>query len=55
MIYLNPLARESIFSKLFQALNPGGILVLGAVEIVPSVYAEKLIRKSNYGKIYQKL
>lgn len=56
-IYFNKALQEKVFEKLDYALKPGGLLVLGKAEVVPSAFASGYVRYANAGKgisVYRK-
>ena len=54
LMYLDPPAYAMVFDKLFRALNPGGVLMLGKAEGVPERYAPELERVVEFGTLYRK-
>lgn len=54
LMYLNDDAYQRVFDKLFKALNPGGILMLGKTETVPERYRNHLKRLYDFGGLYRK-
>ncbi len=56
-IYFNKALQEKVFEKLDYALRPGGLLVLGKAEVVPSAFASGYVRYASAGKgisVYRK-
>ena len=54
LMYLDPAAYLRVFDKLFRALNPGGVLMLGKAETVPERYEPYLERVVDFGNMYRK-
>jgi len=54
-IYFNKALQESVFQKLDYALKPGGMLVMGKAEVLPSSYAHKYAAIGRGLNIYRKL
>ena len=54
LMYLTPEAYGRVFDKLFRALNPGGVLLLGKAETVPERYAPVFERIVDCGNLYRK-
>lgn len=54
LMYLDSDAYLKVFDKLFRALNPGGVLMLGKAEAVPQRYAPYLERVVPFGQMYRK-
>jgi len=54
LMYLDAPAYSMVFDKLFRALNPGGVLMLGKAETVPERYAPDLERIVDFGNLYRK-
>lgn len=54
LMYFTRETQERIFRKLFRALTPGGVLVLGEAETCPESYRNSLVQKFPCCKIYEK-
>lgn len=54
-IYFNKTLQEKVFEKLDYAINPGGLLVLGKVEVVPSSFSSGYIRAGKGMNVYRKV
>jgi chemotaxis methyl-accepting protein methylase len=54
LMYLTADAFNRVFDKLFKALNPGGILMLGEAETVPEGYLTRFTRLYDFGGLYRK-
>jgi chemotaxis protein methyltransferase CheR len=54
LMYLEREAYSRVFDKIFRALNPGGVLMLGKAESVPDRYAPYLERVVEFGNLYRK-
>jgi len=54
LMYLDPDAYLRVFDKLYRALNPGGVLMLGQAEAVPERYASYLERVVDCGQLFRK-
>jgi len=55
LIYFNLDYQEMIFTKLCDAISPGGYLVLGEAEAPPPRYRATLRRVAEFSSVYQKL
>ncbi|SHF71999.1 chemotaxis protein methyltransferase CheR [Desulfacinum infernum DSM 9756] len=55
LIYYEKEAQEKIAAKLHRALMPGGLLVLGEVETVPSPFSRYFLRFTTWCPIYMKV
>lgn len=55
LMYLDAEAYRRVFDNLFRALNPEGVLLLGAAESVPDLYAPYLERIFDFGNLYRKV
>ena len=55
LMYLDPQAYCRVFDKLFRALNPDGVLLLGKAETVPARYAPHLEKVVDFGNMYRKI
>ncbi|MBI1910546.1 MAG: protein-glutamate O-methyltransferase CheR [Deltaproteobacteria bacterium] len=53
-IYFNKALQEQVFEKLDYALKPGGLIVLGKAEVLPSVYSSKYTQLGLGTNIYRK-
>ena len=54
LMYLDADAYRRVFDKLFRALNPGGVLLLGNAETVPERYAPYLAKVADFGNLHRK-
>ncbi|MFH1673516.1 MAG: protein-glutamate O-methyltransferase CheR [Pseudomonadota bacterium] len=54
LIYFTVPLQQRAFLNLFNSLNPGGYLILGRSESIPTDLEEYFIIKDSKGKIYQK-
>ena len=54
LMYLDEEGYCRVFDKLFRALNPGGVLLLGKAETVPERHAPYLDRVVGFGNLYRK-
>jgi chemotaxis protein methyltransferase CheR len=54
LMYLDPQAYLRVFDKLFRALNPEGVLLLGRAETVPERYQPYLEKVVDFGNMYRK-
>ncbi|MCF8091312.1 MAG: hypothetical protein K9K40_02500 [Desulfotignum sp.] len=54
LIYFNSRYQETIFAKLYQALVPGGTLILGQAEAPPPPFQHHFTRMVNFCPIYIK-
>lgn len=55
MMYLSEEAYGPVFDKLFRALKPEGILMLGRAETVPEAYRSVMDRLYDFGGLYRKI
>ena len=55
LMYLDAEAYRRVFDNLFRALNPQGVLLLGAAEAVPDLYTPYLERIFEFGNLYRKV
>ena len=54
LIYFEAEQQQRVFDKLYQALIPGGFLVLGESEAPPREYEDRFIRHTDSCRIYRK-
>ncbi len=54
LMYLVDDFYNQVFDKLFKALNPGGILMLGKAETVPQKHLPRLTRLYDFSGLYKK-
>lgn len=54
LIYFQPDTQHRVFAKLYQALAPGGCLVLGESESPPQAFQHRFVRYCSCCRIYRK-
>lgn len=54
LIYIHLNHQKTIFEKFYEALNPGGYLVLGKTEIIPDGLQSKFITVDQPQRVYKK-
>lgn len=55
LIYFEKDLQEKVFEKFFYSLNPGGFIILGKSEVVPSSLRDRFKEVFRKEKIYQKI
>ena len=54
VIYFTKEMKESLYAKFYEALNPGGLLILGKTEMLTGPAREKFTVNNTSEKIYKK-